>query len=47
MYQLNKKIQTTRTNKWGTFSAVERVLLPGQYLKLAETVVRIAKKQRS
>jgi len=42
MYQLNKKVSVP--TKWGT--TVERLLLPGQYLNLAETVVRIAKKHR-
>ena len=47
MYQLNKQIKTTRTNQYGTFDQIERVLLPGQYVDLAEMVVRIAKKHRS
>lgn len=42
MYQLNKKIAVD--SKWGTL--YERVLLPGQYVTLAETVIRIAKKHR-
>jgi len=39
-YQLNKKVM-------GPHGSYERVLLPGQYLKLAETLVRIAKRHRS
>ena len=47
MYQLNKKIKTTRTNNWGTFESYERVLLPGRYVDLAEIAVRIAKRHRN
>ena len=46
MYQLNKKITTTHTGKWGTYQSIERVLLPGKYLQLAEMVIRIAKRHR-
>lgn len=47
MYQLNKRTKTTRTTKWGTATEYKRILLPGQYVTLAETVVRIAKRHRS
>jgi len=38
MYQLNKRVKSGNT--------IKRLLLPGQYLKLAEVVVRIAKNHR-
>jgi len=44
-YQLNKKIFGD-FNGSGTYQSCKRVLLPGQYVDLAEIVVRIAKKHR-